>query len=168
MKYGIRLIILFLTAALIQFITGCGGADVEEESETTKLIKDSTSIYTSLESARLSYSKALQFNEQSDLKNSITEFEAALKSLNKIDSKTLKKHFIWENDYNELAKSIVQDYLTAISDIPSISKVFSMAEKLGVKYEKVEQKSYKTETFNPHELPEGEDIKLEKNSYVNE
>ena len=168
MKHTLRLLVILWVAALMQFITGCGGADVEEESETTKKIKDSISIYTALETARINYSKALQFNENADLKSSANEFEAAIKNINKIDSKTLQKHFLWEKDFNELTKSIVQDYLTAISDIPSNSKVFKLAEKMGVKYEKVEHKSYKTNTFDPKELPTGEVIKLETNSYVND
>jgi len=167
MKHTLKLLIILITASVLQFFTGCGSSDIED-TETTKKIKDSLSIYTALETARLNYSRALQLNEQADSKASAEEFESALKQLNKIDSKTLQSHFSWEKDYNEISKSIAQDYLTAISDIPSGSKVFKLADKLGVKYEKVESKSYKTNVFDPKELPNGEEIKLEKNSYVND
>jgi len=167
MKFTLKLLIFLISAAAIQFFTGCGGADIED-TDSTKKIKDSISIYTALETARLNYTRALQLNEQADSKTSQEEFESAVKQLNKIDSKTLSKHFLWEKDYKELAKSIVQDYLTAINDIPSGSKVFKLAENLGVKYDKVENKSYTTHTFDPKELPGGEDIKLDKNSYVND
>jgi len=166
MKNIFKLILPVTAFVLLQFLTGCGGADIEDDGSANKK-KDSISIYTALEGARINYTKALQFNEQADSKSSGQEFESALKQLYKIDSKTLQKHNTWEKDFNEIAKSIVQDYITAISDIPENSKVFKMADKVGVKYEKVENKSYST-TFNPNDLPKGDDIKLEKNSAVND
>lgn len=166
MNKFLKLILPFAAVVLLQFITGCGGADVEVDPSANKK-KDSVSIYTALESARINYTKALQFNEQADSKSSSQEFESALKQLNKIDQKILQKQYLWEKDYNELAKSIVQDYITAVSEIPENSRVFKLAEKLGVKYEKVEHKSYST-TFDPNDLPKGGDISLEKNSAVND
>ncbi|HEY3250767.1 MAG TPA: lytic transglycosylase domain-containing protein, partial [Ignavibacteria bacterium] len=164
MKQQLKILIMLSLPILLQFITGCGGSDIEEP-DTSKKIKDSVSIYTALEGARINYTKALQFNEQADSKSSVQEFESALKNLNKIDTKTLQQNYSWEKDFKELATSIVQDYITAVKEIPSGSKVFKLADMLGVKYEKVEKKSYST-TFDPKELPRGEEIKIEKNGAV--
>src|SRR4030095_5836554 len=165
MKQTLKIFLMLSLPVFLQFIIGCGGSDIEEDSEATKKIKDLTRIYTALESARINYTKALQFNEQADSKSSAQEFESALKQLEKIDSKTLAKHYLWEKDYKEIATSITQDYITAIKDIPSGSKVFKLADNLGVKYEKVEKQSY-SNTFSPNDLPKGEEIKLEKNGAV--
>ena len=126
------LYILFAFLSL-QYLAGCGGSDVEEENADTKKKKDSVSVYTALENARIHYTKALQFNEQADSKSSGEEFETALKNLNKIDTKNLAKHITWEKDYNELATSIVQDYITAHPDLSDEHKVFKLAAKLGIK-----------------------------------
>jgi membrane-bound lytic murein transglycosylase D len=166
MKHTLKLIIIIFAFFMLQLITGCGGSDVEDDEAANKK-RDSISIYTALEGARISYTKALQFNEQADSKSSAQEFESALKQLGKIDDKTLHTHFNWEKDYNEIAKSIVQDYITAIGDIPENSKVFRYANALGIKYEIIEKRSYST-VFDPNNLPKGEDIKLEKNSSVND
>lgn len=159
------LYILFAFMAL-QYLAGCGGADVEdEESADKKKKKDSVSVYTALETARIHYTKALQFNEQSDSKSSGEEFEAALKQLNKIHTKNLEKHYVWERDYKELATSIVQDYITTHKDLKDNNKVFKLASRLGIKYEIVEKKSF-TNVFDPDALPECDDIPLVDNSAV--
>jgi membrane-bound lytic murein transglycosylase D len=159
------LYILFAFMAL-QYLAGCGGADIdEEESADKKKKKDSVSVYTALETARIHYTKALQFNEQSDSKSSGEEFEAALKQLNKIHTKNLEKHYIWERDYKELATSIVQDYITTHKDLKDDNKVFKLASRLGVKYEIVEKKSF-TNVFDPDALPECDEIPLVDNSAV--
>jgi membrane-bound lytic murein transglycosylase D len=93
------------------------------------------------------------------------EFEAALKDLNTIDSKTLEKHFNWEKDTKELSVSVIEDFITAHKDLPSNHSVFKLASKYGVKYEKVEQKSY-TNIFDPAQLPECDDIPLVENGPV--
>jgi peptidoglycan lytic transglycosylase D len=166
MKHILKLIVPVFAFIMLQMVTGCGGSTVEDDG-SANLKKDSISIYTALEGARISYTKALQFNEQADSKSSAQEFESALKQLGKIDAKTLQQHYTWEKDYNEIAKSIVQDYITAIGEIPENSKVFKLADKLGIKYEIVEKRSYTT-LFDPNDLPRGDDIKLEKNSSVND
>lgn len=158
------LYILFAFISL-QYLAGCGGSDVEEENADTKKKKDSVSVYTALENARIHYTKALQFNEQADSKSSGEEFETALKNLNKIDTKNLAKHITWEKDYNELATSIVQDYITAHPDLTDEHKVFKLAAKLGIKYEKVENKSY-SNSFDPKDLPQCNDIPLVENGPV--
>lgn len=159
------LYILFAFISL-QYLAGCGGSNVdEEETADKKKKKDSVSVYTALENARIHYTKALQFNEQSDSKSSGEEFESALKHLNKIDTKNLEKHIAWEKDYKELTTSIVQDYITAHGDLDENHKVFKLASKLGIKYEKIEKKSF-TNTFNPDELPQCNDIPLVENGPV--
>jgi membrane-bound lytic murein transglycosylase D len=161
-----RLFIILLALLALKSLTGCGGADIEEESEETKKIKDSTQIYTALENARAHYVKALQFNEKADSKSSAEEFEAAVKQLNKVDAKTLSLHYVWEKDFTEISKSIVQDYLISATDIPDESKVFKLAQRVGVRYDKIENKGTLSNKFDPDNLPKGDEIKLTKNSYV--
>jgi membrane-bound lytic murein transglycosylase D len=164
-RLSILLYILFGFVTL-QYLAGCGGSDIdEEESAERKKKKDSVSVYTALETARIHYAKALQFNEQADSKSSKGEFEAALKDLNKIDTKNLEKHYLWEKDYKELATSLVQDFLTAHRDLSDNHKVFKLANKLGIKYEKVEKKAF-TNVFNPDDLPECDEIPLVENGPV--
>ena len=163
-RLSILLYILFAFISL-QYLAGCSSSETDEESADVKKKKDSVSVYTALENARIHYTKALQFNEQADSKSSGEEFEAALKDLNKIDTKNLEKHYGWEKDYKEITTSIVQDYITAHSDLDENHKVFKIASKLGIKFEKVEKKSF-TNSFNPDELPQGNDIPLVENSAV--
>ena len=167
MRIVFRLFIVLFAFIALKTFTGCGGSDVEEESEETKKIKDSTNIYTALENARVHYTNALRFNENADSKSSTEEFETAVKQLYKIDSKSLAAHYQWSKDFDELTKSIVQDYLTANPEVSGDSKIFKLADRVGVKYEKVEKKSY-TNAFDPSDLPNGDGIKLEKNSYVDD
>lgn len=163
-RTSILLYILFAFISL-QYLAGCSGSDSDEETADARKKKDSLSVYTALEAARIHYSKALQFNEQADSKSSREEFEAALKDLNKIDVKNLEKHYSWERDYKEIAVSIVEDFITAFNDLPDGHKVFKFASRLGVKYEKVEKKSF-SNTFDPANLPKGDDIPLVDNAAV--
>ena len=140
MRIVFRLFIVLFAFIALKSFTGCGGSDdVQEESEETKKIKDSTQIYSALENARIHYTNALHFNEKSDSKSSTEEFETAVKQLYKIDSKTLSNHYQWNKDFDELTKSIVQDYLVANPEVSGDSKLFKLADRVGVKYEKVEK-----------------------------
>ncbi len=161
-----KILILLLALISLRFFTGCGGAD-EEVTEDNQKAKDSLNIYLSLENGRVKYTDALLYNEKGDSKNSKANFEAAVNQLYKIDAKTLELHYEWKKDYLELATSVVQDYLVAHKEIPDNSKVFKLAKSIGVKYEKVENKTYSTK-FDPKNLPKGDEIKLEKNQYVEE
>lgn len=163
-RTSILLYILFAFISL-QYFVGCGGSDVEEESADTKKKKDSVSIYTSLETARVHYTKALQFNEQADPKSSKVEFEAAVKELKNIDTKVLEKHYGWEKDFKEISTSVVQDYITSHKDLPEDHSIFKFAGKVGIKYEKIEKKSY-SNSFDPKSLPECDDIPLVENAAV--
>ncbi len=166
MRYAYKILIILGAFSLLQFLPGCGGSE-EEVQEVTPKLQDSVTVYSMLESARIHYTNALQFNEQSDSKSSVGEFESTVAQLSKVDSKTLEKYPAWKKDYTELATSIVTDYLTVIRDIPSGSKVFKMAKALGVAYEKVEKKTYNV-SFDPDNLPNGDGIKLEKNQAVDD
>ncbi|MCX7878061.1 MAG: LysM peptidoglycan-binding domain-containing protein [Ignavibacteria bacterium] len=166
MKKLIYLLQFSLFILILNHLTGCSGADVEEEeSADRRKKKDSVSIYTTLELARIHYSKALQFNEEANSKSSKQEFESALKELYKIDRKTLEKHYNWEKDFKELATSVVQDYVTTSSDISNEKKLIKFAARLGLTIEKVEKKVY-SNTFDPEDLPESKEIPFEYNSYV--
>jgi membrane-bound lytic murein transglycosylase D len=165
MKRISDLLYILLAFISLQYIAGCGGADVEEESADTKKKKDSVSIYTALENARIHYTKALQFNEQADSKSSEVEFETSIKELKKIDTKTLEAHYGWEKDFKEISTSIVQDYITTHNNLPEDHKVFKFAKSLGIKYEKIEKKSF-SNTFNPDDLPRCDDIPLVENGPV--
>lgn len=167
MKRTYKILIILLLSFSLKFFTGCGGSE-EEVSEETPTAQDSVKIYLALENSRLHYAKALQFNEQSSLKSSKEEFEAAISQILTIDTEALNKHYLWNKDYTELATSVVQDYLTAGRDISEKSRVFRLAKSLNLKYEKYENKSYTTTKFDPDNLPSGDGIKLEKNSYVDE
>jgi membrane-bound lytic murein transglycosylase D len=166
MKRLSKLLYILFALTALQYLSGCSGSDAEEqESAETKKKKDSTSIYLALEKARVHYTKALQFNEQADSKSSQVEFEASIKELKQVDTKTLAKNYTWEKDYKEIATSVVQDFITSHKNLPSDNKVFKFAENLGVKYEKVEKKSY-TNSFSPHDLPECDEIPIVDNSAV--
>ncbi len=167
MRNGTKFLLILFSFISLRIFTGCSGADDEDKglTEAQQTAKDSSKIYSALETARIHYTKALQFNEKADSKSSGEEFEAAVKQLLIIDSKVLDLHYGWKKDFNELSKSVTEDYITAINDVPKGSKVFSLASRVGVKYEKVEHKSY-SNTFDPNDLPNGDGIKLIKNSYV--
>jgi len=162
-----RLVLILSLFASLRFLGGCGGAEEEVSEEEVPTAKDSVRIYLALEQARINYTKALDFNEHSNSKSSAEEFEAAVKQLSKIDAASLEKHPVWKKDFSELGVSVVQDYLTAISDPHHDSKVFKLAKYLRVEYEKVEKKTYSSK-FDPAELPKLREIPETKNSYVND
>jgi membrane-bound lytic murein transglycosylase D len=167
MRITLRFFIILFAFLSLKIFTGCGGSDIEEESPEAQKIKDSTQIYQALENARIHYTKALQFNEKADSKASAEEFETAVKQLYKIDAKTLSSQYAWNKDFEEISKSVVQDYIVSSEEIPNDSKVLKLAERIGVKYEKIEKKSY-SNSFDPQDLPKGDGIKLETNSSVDE
>lgn len=166
MKKAYKILIILFAVTALRFFTGCGGAE-EEVTEDTKKIKDSLNIYLALENGRVKYTDALLYNEKGDSKNSNTNFDASVNQLMKIDMKTLELHYTWKKDYVELAVSVVQDYLTAHKEIKENNKVFKLAKRVGVKFEKVEKKTFSTK-FDPADLPKGNEIKLEKNPFVDE
>lgn len=146
---------------LSQFYTGCGGS--EEEVELTKREKDSMVVYIDLQKSFSLYKKALSYNESGDNIKAKESFDASLKFLNDINYNLISQNdnYFWKQDYNELAKSIVEDYLITQTEIPENSLVFEFAHKVPVNYEKIEHVSSDREP-----LPEGTDVPFIKNSAV--
>src|SRR5438876_8639765 len=163
MRKILKLLFILTVILSIKMFSGCSGSD-EEVTEDPK-VKDSANVYLALEQSRIHYTKALQLNEQSDSKSSAEEFEAAVRQLSKINSAALDLHYTWKKDFNELSVSVVQDYLTAISEIPEQSKVFKLAKQLNIEYEKTEKRTYSNK-FDPSDMPREKEIPLTKNSYV--
>lgn len=142
------------------YFTGCSGSD---EVEVTQRDKDSIEIYTNLQKSFALYKKALIYNESSDIKNAADDFELSLNNLNKINYEIIVKpeNYFWKKDYDELAKSIVEDYLITQNEISQSSLVFDFAKRVSVNYERIEEVSGDREP-----LPDGNDVPLIKNSAV--
>ncbi|MBX7042228.1 MAG: LysM peptidoglycan-binding domain-containing protein [Ignavibacteria bacterium] len=144
-------------------MSGCSGS--EEEEVLTKRQTDSIMTYSVLQESFGYYKKALAQNESGDPRTAADFFEKALKKLNNTNLSVLNDPlcYNWKKDYEELARSIVQDYLITQSEIDNSSLVFDYASKLSISYEKIEHKSYESEP-----LPEGRDVPLVRNSVVDE
>lgn len=157
---------LFYFSVALTILNGCSGTpDVDPNAGR---IEDSTKVYTILDKSFILYEKALGYNESFQDEESRSAFDNALKILNDIDMKILNApgNLSWKNDYNELAVSIVQDYLSTQSNIPENSQVFSFAKKLSIDYEKINEVTHVEDGIDP--LPDGKDLPLVKNSVVEE
>ncbi len=153
--------LLILTLSLSATFTGCGGSDDEETVNQREV--DSINVYTNLEKSFSSYKRALSYNESSDDKNAAESFETTLRALHEIDYQLVSKpeNYFWKQDYDELAKSVVEDYLTTQKEFGQSSLVFEFAGKLPVIYEKVQEVHGDREP-----LPGGSDIPLIRNDAV--
>lgn len=160
-KYFFYFFILIISLMLSQFYSGCGGSD--EELELTKREKDSMVVYIDLQKAFSLYKKALTYNESGENQKAKESFDAALKFLQDIDDTLISQNqnYFWKQDYNELAKSIVEDYLITQTEISENSLVFEFARKIPVSYEKIEHVS-----VDKDPLPGGNDVPFIKNSAV--
>ena len=140
---------------------GCSGSD--EEEVISQRSRDSIEVYTRIQKAFTYYKKALKYNESSETNKAGEEFESALKNLNKINYELILKgeNYFWKKDYDELAISVVQDYLITQSEISQQSLVFEFAKRVSLNYQKVEQVSSDREP-----LPDGSDVPLERNAAV--
>lgn len=140
---------------------GCSGSD--EEEVISQRSRDSIEVYTRIQKAFTYYKKALKHNESSETNKAGEEFESALKNLNKINYELILKgeNYFWKKDYDELATSVVQDYLITQSEISQQSLVFEFAKRVSLNYQKVEQVSSDREP-----LPDGSDVPLERNAAV--
>ena len=140
---------------------GCSGSD--EEEVISQRSRDSIEVYTRIQKAFTYYRKALKHNESSETNKAGEEFESALKNLNKINYELILKgeNYFWKKDYDELATSVVQDYLITQSEISQQSLVFEFAKRVSLNYQKVEQVSSDREP-----LPDGSDVPLERNAAV--
>lgn len=160
-KYFFYLGFILLTLSLSQFFNGCSGSD--EVEEITQRDKDSIEVYAQMQRAFIHYKKALDYNQSADEINASASFESSLKSLNDINYELILKpeNYFWKQDYNELAQSVVEDFLTTQSEISQSSLVFEFAKRVSVDYEKIEQVS-----IDRRPLPEGSDVPLIRNSVV--
>ena len=160
-KHFYFFIILIISLMFTQFYSGCGGSD--EEVELTKREKDSMVVYIDLQKAFALYKKALTYNESGDNEKAKESFDASLKFLKDIDDSLISnnENYFWKQDYNELGRSIVEDYLITQTEISENSLVFEFARKIPVSYEKIEHVSVDKEP-----LPGGNDVPFIKNSAV--
>lgn len=140
---------------------GCSGSD--EEELVSQRSQDSINVYTRIQKAFTYYKKALKHNESSETAKAGEDFESSLKSLDKINYEIILKgeNYFWKRDYDELATSIVQDYLITQSEISQQSLVFDFAKRVSLKYRRVEQVSKDREP-----LPDGSDVPLVRNEVV--
>ncbi|MFA5405046.1 MAG: LysM peptidoglycan-binding domain-containing protein [Ignavibacteria bacterium] len=161
--YYLSIIISFIT--LSNFLTGCTGTKPPEVDVERQ--KDSLGIYTVIDKAMLQYKQTLILNENEQKAKAKDGFEKTLTLLKKVDNRVLDnpKYSEWKNDYIELSKSVVQDYLYTQSNISDKSSVFKFAKKYGIEYEV--DKQY-TETENTLPLPDGSDVELIRNKPVDE
>jgi len=143
--------------------SGCSGS--EDEPELTRRETDSILTYSVFQESFGLYKKALAHNEAGQDKEAVAKFEAALKKLRTVNAGTISDplYYNWKKDYEELAISIVQDFLTTQSEIDNSSIVFDFAGKLPISYEKIEHAQSEIEP-----MPEGVDVPLERNSVVDE
>lgn len=146
---------------LAQLYSGCSGSEETTDQRTV----DSIGVYTGLQKAFAMYKKALSYNESDNTEKAAQSFELSLKYLKEIDFEVVNHagNYFWKQDYDELAKSIVEDYLTTQPEINSKSLVFEFAKRVSLGYEKVEHVSN-----DRAPLPDGSDIPLIRNSYVDE
>ncbi len=146
-----------------QMFSGCSGS--EDEPELTRRETDSILTYSVFQESFGLYKKALAHNEAGQDKEATASFEAALKKLRNVNAGIISDplYYNWKKDYEELAISIVQDFLTTQSEIDNSSIVFDFAGKLPISYEKIEHVQSEREP-----MPEGVDVPLERNSVVDE
>ncbi|MBK7253523.1 MAG: LysM peptidoglycan-binding domain-containing protein [Ignavibacteria bacterium] len=160
-KYFIYFGCAIMIALYSIIFNGCSGSD--EEEVISQRSRDSIEVYTRIQKAFTYYRKALKYNESSETNKAGEEFESALKNLNKINYELILKgeNYFWKKDYDELATSVVQDYLITQSEISQQSLVFEFAKRVSLNYQKVEQVSSDREP-----LPDGSDVPLERNAAV--
>jgi len=170
--------ILFLLSFIFSvilglYLSGCSSSkeviETEEERLAKQRAKDSVEFYGDLLSSYEQYQKSLEDNFKGNESSSKKEFEKSLSKLNKVDKKFLKdsSYTVWQKDYNDLAKSITTDYLTIHKDIESGSLVFAYADKLQIKYEKIEN-SIGLKSEDVKVIEGSQEINYVKNDAVNE
>lgn len=148
-------------------LASCSGG--EDEESAMKRAKDSTAVYVHLDEAFTLYKSALEYNDSENDRMARDKFEDALKRLKTINIDILEApgYFPWRKDHDELATSIVQDYISTQQDISSSSLVFDYAKRLEIKYNKEEIKEV-TGQYDRESLPDGSTLELVRNSVVDE
>jgi len=168
LKYLIIPLFLFLFSIILN---GCSSSEPVVETEEQKLLKkraaDSVVFYSSLSEGLKKYESSLELNSKGNEEDSRDEFEKSLKTLKKIDADLLANPLYkdWLRDYNDLAKSITEDYLVLHKDIESSSNAFYFAQKLGIDYKK---NTVTEEVGDKEVVPMEKEIEFEKNSAVQE
>jgi len=167
LKFSVIPLFIFLLVTL----NGCSSSGDLAETEEQRLLKkraaDSVVFYSALSESLKDYKESLELNSKGDEEDSKSKFEKSLKYLKKIDSDVLSNPLYkdWLKDYNDLAKSITEDYLVLHKDIESSSNVFYFAKKLGIDYKKF---SVADESGDKEIIPMNKEIEFEKNSAVQE
>lgn len=158
-----RLFLFTLVLSAAYFLSGCSGAEEEIDHQR---IKDSLEVYTNLDKALTQYVQALNHAEKFEDEDASSKFEQTLKTLNAIDYKLLDApgNIEWRLDFNELSKSVVQDYLNTQENIPESSLVFKFANELNISYEEI--KEMDESDFINEPLPDGSNLPLVKNEAV--
>ncbi len=99
---------------------------------------DDKAIAGLLENARLHYMNALQAQSEGDSSTSASEFEDAIVDLNEL---SYYSDIESNADFNELTKSVIEDYEKYIATIDSLgpnSSIFALREKLNLDIEKID------------------------------
>lgn len=157
--------VCILAFSFSQFLSGCGSSE-EPEVTGKERAKDSIDVYTKLEEAFTNYKSGLSHIQAYEDLDSKKSFDNAVRILNKIDQSILEEpaNSNWKSDYIELAQSVARDYIVTQSDLTEGNAVFKLAERVGVKYDRISQ--YTENETDP--LPDGKDIPLIKNEAVQE
>ena len=134
--------------------------NAQEVDSTT--LDDEKSITDLLEIARGHYLAALQAQAEEDSATSAVEFEEAIKHLNEA---SYYPDIESNSDFNELTKSVVEDYEKYIAAIDSLgpqSSIFALREKLNLEIEKIDI----TDIQIPPSLIPKTEVPLEVNEYT--
>jgi len=146
------------------FLPGCT-TNVDEDPEVQRM-KDSVNVYSALNTAYSKYKDALKAFQDDQKSSSKKLYDQCVDIFADFDMKVFNnpRNSQWKSDFNELGRSIVQDYLASQLEIEDNSKVFKLADKFKIKYEKVNV--YTKIDVEP--LPDGKDVPLIRNNFVDE
>ena len=158
---------LLLILSISFFLYSCSGG--EDDELLIQRAKDSTTLYVHLDESFKLYKSALEYNDSKNDAMAAEKFEESLKRLKAINDDILEApgYFVWRQDYDELATSVVHDYLATQKNISESSLVFKFAQRMQVKYDKEEIKEV-TGQYDREALPDGSGLELVRNSVVDE
>ncbi len=124
--------------------------------------EDEKAIALLLETARQHYLAALEAQSNGDSTLSADEFEQAIQFLNEVSYYPDIEN---NNDFNELSKSVIEDYekyIASIDELGPQSSVFALREKLNLDVDKIDISKVKI----PHEVVTGTTVPLIMNDQV--